>query len=61
MTLIELNCKLKRCNKRFMQNRDWQKFCCKEHQREFWNALYIERYSLTARIDALEEKLKNKQ
>ena len=55
--LIELNCKLKRCNKVFMQTRDWQKFCCSKHQREYWNALYKERYNLAIRVEKLEEKL----
>lgn len=61
MTLIELNCKLRRCNKKFTQKREWQKFCCKEHQREYWNALYKERYNLAIRVEALEEKLEHKQ
>ena len=57
MTLIELNCKLRRCNKKFMQKREWQKFCCKEHQREYWNALYKERYNLAIRVEKLEEEI----
>ena len=57
MTLIKVHCKLKRCNKLFMQSRDWQKFCCKEHQREYWNALYKERYSLAIRMEAVEKKV----
>ena len=57
MTLIELNCKLKRCDKKFRQKRDWQKFCCKEHQREYWNELYKERYNLAIRVKEIEKKL----
>ena len=57
MVLIELNCKLKRCNKIFKQTRDWQKFCCSKHQREYWNNLYKERYNLSIRVEKLEEKL----
>lgn len=57
MILIELNCKLKRCSKKFMQTRDWQKFCCKEHQREYWNALYKERYNLAIRVEEIEKKV----
>ena len=57
MTLMIVPCKLQRCLKKFKQNREWQKFCCKEHQREYWNALYKERYTLAARVGEIEEKL----
>lgn len=57
MILLTILCKLRRCNKEFIQSREWQKFCCKEHQREYWNALYKERYNLAARVESLEEKL----
>jgi len=57
MILTTIHCKLKRCNKLFKQNREWQKFCCKEHQREYWNSLYIERYNLATRVEKLEEEL----
>ena len=60
MTLMKVHCKLKRCNKIFMQSREWQKFCCKEHQKEQWNALYKERYNLAIRVEKLEEQLKTK-
>ncbi len=60
MTLIKVHCKLKRCNKLFMQSRDWQKFCCKEHQRESWNERYKDRYNLSIRDEKQEEKIYNK-
>ncbi len=57
MTLIKVHCKLKRCNKLFKQNREWQKFCCKDHHREYWNELYKERCNLASRVEEIEEKL----
>ena len=61
MSLMKTNCKLQRCNKIFKQNREWQKFCCKEHQREYWNDLYKERYNLAARVEKLEKQIGQKE
>jgi len=56
---LERDCK--HCGKKFKQNREWQKFCCPEHQKEYWRKIYKERYALTDRIEKLEEQLKASQ
>ncbi len=57
MTLMIVPCKLQRCLKKFKQSRDWQKFCCKEHQKEYWNELHKNRNDLAKRVGEIEEKL----
>jgi len=35
-------CALPSCNKKFETNREWQRFCCRSHQEEYWKE---DRYS----------------
>lgn len=48
-------CKL--CGKEFSPKRDWQKFCCKEHQKEYWRQIYHGQHNLSERVQELEKKL----
>lgn len=49
--------KCKFCGKEFEPNRDWQKFCSRSHQREYWKGIREDRISLADRLKRLEEKL----
>lgn len=47
----------KHCGKEFTPNRYWQKFCSKEHQKEYWRQIYNKQHNLTERVQELEKKL----
>jgi len=51
--------KCKYCDKEFKANRDWQKFCSREHQKAYWKRVYLDKKSLHERLEALEKKLEN--
>ena len=50
--------KCKYCEKEFKTNREWQKFCCKEHQKLYWKRVYLDKKSINQRLEALEEKIR---
>ena len=54
MALMKV-CKL--CGKKFSPKREWQKFCCREHQKEYWRRIYADRYNLSKRVEELEKQL----
>ena len=49
------NCKL--CGMQFKTQRDWQKFCSSEHQREYWKKVYSNQHMLNKRLEEVEKKL----
>jgi len=49
--------KCKLCDADFETTREWQKFCCREHQAEYWRVSLKEKSSLIKRIEELEQKI----
>jgi len=49
--------KCRLCGIDFRTTRDWQKFCCPEHQKEYWRKIQQDRYVLNRRIEKLEKRL----
>lgn len=49
--------KCKYCNKFFIPNREWQKFCSREHQKAYWKRVQNDKIFLLKKIEKLEEKL----
>lgn len=52
---IKKICRL--CGGDFETTRDWQKFCCPEHQKEYWKRIQKDRYLLNRKIEELEKKI----
>lgn len=52
---FERTCKF--CKKGFNPNREWQKFCSSECQKEYWRQVYNERSAVNKRLEELEEKV----
>ena len=52
-----LQCKCKFCGKLFFPKRSWQKFCCTEHQKEYWRKVQNDKVFLLKRIERIEEKI----
>ena len=57
MALAKKKCKLERCGKGFYPNREWQDFCCKKHQQEYWTTLHKKHRTVESRLDVIEKKL----
>ena len=55
---FERTCKL--CGKNFDPKRDWQKFCSKKCQKEYWRQVFQDRTIMNKRIEKIEEKLEIK-
>lgn len=53
--------KCKFCGDLFIPKRDWQKFCCREHQKEYWKQVQNDKAFLLKKIEQLEERLDTKQ
>jgi len=53
--------KCKLCGSNFETTREWQKFCRKEHQVEYWRVSFREKGSLVKRIENLEDELAKKK
>ena len=51
--------KCKYCGKPFIRKREWQKFCCPSHQKQYWKDIIGDRYNLAKRVEKLEEKLRS--
>jgi len=49
--------KCRLCGAEFKTTRDWQKFCCPLHQKEYWKKIQQDRYALNRRIEELEKRL----
>ena len=49
--------KCRLCGSEFSTTRDWQKFCCPEHQKEYWKKIQQDRYALNRKIEELEKKI----
>ena len=49
--------KCRLCGAEFKTTRDWQKFCCPSHQKEYWKKIQQDRYALNRRIEELEKRL----
>lgn len=54
---IALNKKCKFCGKLFIPKRDWQKFCSREHQKEYWKRVQNDKVYLLKKIERLEEQI----
>lgn len=44
------------CNKEFEPIRDWQRFCCPEHQKQYWKD--TNPFHLKKEIQELKDKIK---
>lgn len=53
--------KCKYCERLFTPKRDWQKFCCREHQRAYWKRVQNDKVYLLRKIENLEKRLNCKQ
>ena len=49
--------KCRLCGVDFKPRRFWQKFCTREHQREYWKRIQQDRYELNRRLEEIEKKL----
>ena len=49
--------KCRLCGIDFSTTRFWQKFCCPEHQKEYWKKIQANKYELNRRIEELEKKI----
>lgn len=47
----------KYCGKLFIPTREWQKFCSREHQKEYWRQVQNDKAFLLKKIEKLEEKI----
>jgi len=54
-------CALPTCNKKFETNRDWQKFCCRSHQREYWIRIQADKYETNRRLEEIEKEQEKKK
>lgn len=45
------------CNKLFTPTRFWQRFCTREHQKEYWKKVHAEKRDFSKRIEKIEEQL----
>ena len=52
---MKKKCRL--CGSMFETTRFWQKFCCPEHQKEYWKKIQQDRYALNRKIEELEKKI----
>ena len=60
MSKVTYKKKCKLCGDDFESTRDWQKFCCREHQAEYWKASLQEKGALVKMIESLEQKILEK-
>jgi D-lyxose ketol-isomerase len=52
----ERACRLESCSEKFLTNRKWQQFCCKEHQQEYWKIIRREQGQVIKELTRLKKE-----
>jgi len=53
--------KCKFCGKLFTPSREWQRFCTRKHQREYWKGVQNDKLFLLKKIEKLEQQLTDRK